>query len=347
MSLGQLAVRRDRLRLAGGSVEPVVSAGQLLAALNGEDIERFRPLLPVGYASVATAYAEAAAAMTARDLSDHYTTGLAWFHDEFVPQLKARLSGLTAGVWSRTDLRDFVAFAAGSDVDLMAHLIEAVAAHEPVALFPGDWFGFAAGSTHANNLVWQSDAAGLLACLCVPSVRNGHLTEEMLAFLESARAYLLNLNLFPTLPGAERAAVADSLRPLLGKSVLSISFSRGFGMTASQLGVFLLHKEHPYVRRFHQQWSWFTYFFNALAARTFLHLNLADLQTVDETRRAWVADWLERRGLPIVSTGSYYVKAFTLRGPVPAALQPLTREGIVRLCFKPPQVNESHHPQGQ
>jgi hypothetical protein len=339
MSICQFAVRRDGLRLAGGSVEPVVSAYQLLAALEGEEIERFRPLLPVGYSSVAAAYAEAAAEITARDLTEHYTTGAAWFHDEFVPQLKDRLSWLSGGEWSRSDLNEFVAFAAGSDVDLMSHLIEAVAARERVALFPGDWFGFSVGSTHTDKLVWQRDAAGLLACLCVPSVRNGHLTSEMLAFLESASACLLNLNLFPTLPNTERAATARSLRPLLNKSVLSISFSRGFGMTASQLGILLLHQEHPYVRRFHQQWSWFTYFFNALAARTFLRLNLAELQTVDAVRRDWVAGWLESHALPSISTGSYYVKAFTLHGDVPAPLQPLTRDNIVRLCFKPPQIH--------
>jgi hypothetical protein len=339
MSIGQLAIRRHGVRLAGRSVEPIVSAEQLLAALAGEDIERLRPLLPVGYSCVAAAYAGAAAGMTARDLSDHYTAGPSWFHNDFVPQLKSRLARLTGGEWSLTDLDDFVAFAAGSDVDLMSHLIEAVAAREPVTLFPGDWFGFAVGSTHRDNIVWQTEAAGLLACLCVPSVRNGHLTGEMLTFLEQASACLLNLNLFPTLTGAERAAAASSLRPLLDKSVLSISFSRGFGMTASQLGVFLLHREHPYVRCFREQWEWFTYFFNALAARTFLGLNLADLEAVDEARRRWVAHWLESHGLPSVSTGSYYVKSFTLPGAVPGPLQPLTRDGIVRLCFKPPQVS--------
>ena len=53
---------------------------------------------------------------------------------------------------------------------------------------------------------------GRLACLCVPSVRNGHLTEEMLGFLESAGACLLNLNLFPTLAADERRAVGGALR---------------------------------------------------------------------------------------------------------------------------------------
>lgn len=287
---------------------------------------------------MAAAYAEAAAALTVADLSDHYTTGQSWFHEEFVPQLKARLTWLSGGAWSRTDLSDFVAFAAGGDVDLMSHLIEAVAARQLVALFPGDWFGFSAGSTHADNLVWQSDASGLLACLCVPSVRNGHLTAEMLAFLESASACLLNLNLYPTLPSAERAAAARALRSLLDKSVLSISFSRGFGLTASQLGVFLLHREHPYVRQFHPQWKWFTYFYNALAARTFLRVDLKELQRVDEARRSWVADWLQTHGLPSVASGSYYVKSFTVSGAVPGPLQPLVRSGILRLCFKPPRV---------
>lgn len=287
---------------------------------------------------MAAAYAQAAAAITAHDLTEHYTTGRAHFHDELVPQLKMRLSWLSGGAWSLADLDDYVAFAAGSDVDLMSHLIEAVASRERVVLFPGDWFGFAVGSTHGDNIVWQGDATGRLACLCVPSVRNGHLTAEMLEFLESASACLLNLNLFPTLAGPERHAAASSLRPLLDKSILSISFSRGFGMTASQLGVFLLHREHPYVRRFREQWSWFTYFFNALAARAFLRLNLAELQTVDEARRAWVAAWLETHALPCIDTGSYYVKSFTLCGAVPAPLRPLTRDGLVRLCFKPPQV---------
>jgi hypothetical protein len=296
--------------------------------------------LPVGYAAVARAYAEAAAELTARDLTDHYTAGLAWFHDEFVPQLKARLSRLTGGAWSLSDLDDFVAFAAGSDVDLMSHLIEAVAAREPVAVFPGDWFGFAVGSTHQDNIAWQTDAADRLACLCVPSVRNGHLTAEMLAFLDSASACLLNLNLLPTLSRVERAAAARSLRPLLDKSVLSISFSRGFGMTASQLGVFLVHREHPYVRRFREPWTWFTYFFNALAARAFLRLDLAELEAVNDARRQWVSQWLETRGLPSAPTGSYYVKSFTLSGAVPAQLRPLIRDGLVRLCLKPPLVTK-------
>src|SRR4051812_42962162 len=103
MSIGQLAVGRDSIRLAGGSVEPVVSAEQLLAALNGgEDVERFRPLLPVGYKSVVAAYAGAAAEMGVSDLTDHYTAGQSWFHEEFVPRLKSRLTWLTGGAWAST-----------------------------------------------------------------------------------------------------------------------------------------------------------------------------------------------------------------------------------------------------
>lgn len=308
----------------------------MLAALSGEHIESYRPLLPVGYASVATAYVAAASEITPRQLTDHYTGGLAWFHDEFVPRLKLRLSQLTQGEWSPADLDDFVPYAAAGDVDLMTHLVEAVAARETVATFPGDWYGFSAGSTQRDRITWRTDATGRLACLCVPSVRNGHLTGDMLDFLDSSAACLLNINLFPTLSGPERAVVARSLRPFLDKSVLSLSFSRGFGMTASQLGVFLLRRDHPYVSRFHEQWSWFTYFFNALAARAFLHIDIANLQRVDDARRAWVEDWLQSRSLPAISTGSYYVKSFRLPEDAPALLRPLTRSGLVRLCFRPP-----------
>ena len=52
-----------------------------------------------------------------------YTSGLAFFHERFVPHLKCVLGELGGGVW---DLADFVAYAAGSDVDFMTHLVEAV-----------------------------------------------------------------------------------------------------------------------------------------------------------------------------------------------------------------------------
>jgi hypothetical protein len=298
-------------------------------------VETARPLLPVGYAAGADAYRAAVASLTARDLSTHYTAGLDWFRGEFVPHLKQTLHTLSGGVW---DLSDFDAFAAGSDVDFMSHLIEAVAAREDVCLYPGDWFGFLVGSTHQERIRWTAESRNRLACLCVPSVRNGHVTSEMLDFLEAASACLLNLNLYPTLEAAERRAVAESLAPVLGKSVLSISFSRGFGLTASQLGVVLVPRDLPYRTRYAQQWEWFTYFFNGLAARAFLALDLERIVRVDAERREWVCEWLRAKGLPVVSSGSYYVKAFRPEGEVPKTLQALSRDGLVRLCFKPPQV---------
>jgi hypothetical protein len=307
----------------------------LLRAIRPEEVEAFRPLLPVGYAAGADAYRAAVAGLTTHDLSAHYTAGLDWFHGDFVPFLKGVLAGLSGGVW---DLADFDAFAAGSDVDFMTHLVEAVAAREEVCLHPGDWFGFRVGCTHAERIRWDAASRGRLACLCIPSVRNGHLTEEMACFLEDAGACLLNLNLFPTLEPAERRAVAQRLAPLLSRSVLSISFSRGFGLTASQLGVALVHRDHPYRKRYATAWNWFTYFYNALAARAFQALDLARIETVDGERRAWVSAWLRERGLPVIESGSYYVKSFQIREEVPRLLRPLAREGVVRLCFKPPRI---------
>jgi hypothetical protein len=218
----------------------------------------------------------------------------------------------------------------------MTHLVEAIAATDRVCLFPGDWFGFRVGATQTANLSWDASGRGALACLCVPSVRNGHLTEEMLAFLEGAPHCLLNLNLYPTTATEERRSLALALDPLLERAVMSISFSRGFGLTASQLGVFLIHRDHPFRKRFETQWAWFTYFYNALAARAFMLLDLSQLDAVDDRRRAWVAEWLERRDLPAIGTGSYYVKSFRPIGEVPESLAPLKRGNLVRLCFKPP-----------
>lgn len=296
-------------------------------------VEHFRPLLPVGYAAGVEAYREAVGQLTASHLTDHYTDGLRFFHDAFVPRLKARLETLSGDTW---DLTDFVAYAAGSDVDFMTHLVEAVTAHQDVCLYPGDWHGFRVGSTQGDRIHWTENSHGHLACLCIPSVRNGHLTDEMAGFLDKASACLLNLNLFPTLAARERQDVAERLADVLPKAVLSISFSRGFGLTASQLGVFLVHRDHPYRRRYVSQWEWFTYFHNALAARAFLALREEIRETVDAQRRQWVTDWLRVHGLPVVESGSYYVKSFRLEVPVPPALQPLCRGDVVRLCFKPP-----------
>lgn len=306
---------------------------QLISAVAPDDVEPLRPLLPVGYEAGVQAYQKAVAELTPRDLADHYTRGLQFFHEQFVPDLKRKLAGLSGGAWK---LDDYVAFAAGTDVDFMTHLIEAVAAHQRVALFPGDWFGFLVGCTQTANIHWDKHGRAELACLCIPSVRNGHVTGDMLEFLASSRSCLLNLNLLPTLVAQERHALCQQLLPLLERSVLSISFSRGFGLTASQLGVALVHRDHPYVRQFQRPWTWFTHFFNALAARAFMLLNLEHMEVVDQERRLWVGEWLTRHDLPAVSSGSYYVKTFRPAGDVPAYLQPLLRDGLVRLCFKPP-----------
>lgn len=289
----------------------------------------------MGYAAGVAAYRQAASDLTPAALSAHYTEGLRFFREVFAPELARRIEALSGGAWS---LADYEAYAAGSDVDFMAHLVEAVAAREGVSLFPGDWYGFLVGATQTEGIRWAEESPGRLACLCVPSVRNGHITGAMLDFLESAPSCLLNLNLFPTLAAGERRDVAEALSPLLPRSVLSISFSRGFGLTASQLGVVLVHRDHPYRERFATQWSWLTYFYNAIAARAFLAIDHAALASVDAARRRWVLGWLAESGLPAVETGSYYVKSFRVDGPVPERLRPLARDGLVRLCFKPPQV---------
>jgi hypothetical protein len=304
-----------------------------MRAIPPDAVEGFRPLLPVGYEAGVAAYRAAASELTVRDLADHYTGGLAFFHERFVPYLKGVLARLSGGAW---DLSDFVGYAAGSDVDFLTHLVEAVAARGRVCLFPGDWFGFRVGATQSANIAWDAAGRGELACLCVPSVRNGHLTGEMLAFLGAAPQCLLNLNLYPTLASEERRAVAGALRPLLDRAVLSISFSRGFGLTASQLGVFLVHRDHPLRARYETQWSWFTYFFNALAARAFMLLDLDGVEADDVRRHGWVRDWLASRGLPAIATGSYYVKSFRPIGDVPEVLSPLLRGDLIRVCFKPP-----------
>lgn len=249
--------------------------------------------------------------------------------------LKSRVRSLAGDVW---DLNDYVAYAAGSDVDFIAHLVEAVARTSSVALYPGDWHGFRVGCTDSDHIVWDASGAASLACLCIPSVRNGHVTDGMLQFLSKADSCLLNLNLYPTLRQEERTRIAQSLAPVLDKSVLSISFSRGFGLTASQLGVALVPKLHPMRAAFQRQWNWFTYFYNAIAARAFAAFDLDAAQRVDRTRADWVAQWLDQHDLPSEPSGSYYVKSFAVDGVLPSYLQPLHRDGIVRLCFKPPQT---------
>ena len=334
MPIEQLAFRREGLRLFGGSAEPVVSAEILLRALSGNLIESFRPLLPAGYRPVVEAYKKAASELTVADLSHHYTHGLNFFHQTFAPYLKNLLKEITMGAW---DLKDYKTYASGSDVDMIAHIIEAAASRGKVALFPGDWVGFEIGSTHTSNIYWQENSEGALACLCIPSVRNGHVTEGMVSFLEKADTCLLNLNLFPTLVEKERRQIARVLQPILPKTILSISFSRGFGLTASQLGVILVPEEHPWLGQFSKSWDWFTYFYNAIAAKAFMNVDYETLRKIDEDRRNWVARWLSEHNLPVVESGSYYVKSFQISEPViPNQLKPLLRENIIRLCFKPP-----------
>jgi hypothetical protein len=332
MPLDQFALGRERLCVPGGQPEPVVSPELILAAIGGA-AEPYRALLPVGYDAGVDAYRQAMAGLTTDDLTHHYTDGLRYFHQQFAPYLKDVLSELTGGAW---DLRDYCAYAAGSDVDFMTHLVSAAAAGGQVTLYPGDWHGFRVGVADARNISWSAGGGGALACLCVPSVRNGHVTPEMLGFLGRADACLLNINLFPTLSPADRQQTARDLLPVLEKSVLSVSFSRGFGLTGSQLGVALVHRDHPLRHAYETQWNWLTYFYNGVAARAFMALDIKALSQVDEARRDWVADWLKQNGLPVVRTGSYYVKSFRLSEPAPEAVRPLCRDGVLRLCLKPP-----------
>ncbi len=139
----------------------------------------------------------------------------------------------------------------------------------------------------------------------------------------------------------DRHAAANALAPSLSKALLSVSFSRGFGMTASQLGVLLVPPGHPLLAHA-ESLDWLTYFHNAIAARAFCRVDVDVLRAVDDQRRVEVADWLASRGLPVVDSGTYYVKSFRpdlSQGPLPERLTPLLRdddgEPILRLCFKP------------
>lgn len=340
-ALAQPAGRGRSVCLFGGAAEPVVSADALISAID-HNPEPFRALTPCGYAAGVSAYQAAAARLKPSDLTNHYTDGLAFFHDDLVPHLKRSLGALSGGVWQ---LDDFVGFAAGSDVDLMAHIVNAVTARGgDVSLYEGDWYGFLLGASQPERLRWWSPDAvpprSALACVCVPSVRNGHTTQEMLAHLGTADAALLNINLFPTLSPDERAVTAQALLPVLQKSVISVSFSRGFGLTASQLGVVLIHRAHPLLGLIRKQLDWFTYFYNAIAAHAFTLLDPDQLAVVDTSRRSEVQQWLQNRDLPALESGSYYVKSFGLPQNTPAAardlLKPLLRgDSLVRLCFKP------------
>jgi hypothetical protein len=289
-------------------------------------------MLPVGYRVVADVYRVAVENLTAEDLSTHYSDGQAWLHDVFGPDLLDRVQRLSGGEW---DLTGWQLFAAGSDVDLITHITEAVSASGRVRVYPGDWYGFLVGGTHDHAIAFDAQGSSDLACLCVPSVRNGNVTSEMVEFLDSSPVRLLNINLFPTLAAEERREIARALRPLLPGALLSISFSRGYGLTASQLGVLLVPPGHPFLERYRRQWDWFSYFYNALAARAFLAIDVDAVAAVDAARRNWTADWLAERGLPAVESGSYYVRSFRPDGPIPDHLGPLVRDGVLRCCLKP------------
>ncbi|MFV1501260.1 hypothetical protein PJK45_01310 [Mycobacterium kansasii] len=327
---GQPAVPAGLLTDAG--CEPLVDADLLAGAIPPDQVESLRPLLPVGSRIAAEAYRSAVAQLSADDLSNHYRDGQGWLRHVFGPALIDRVQRLSEGEW---DLTGWQLFSAGSDVDLITHITEAVAAAGQVVIYPGDWYGFMVGATHDHAVRFDAARSADLACLCVPSVRNGHLTNEMVAFLARSPARLLNINLFPTLAAEDRAEIARALRPLLPGALLSISFSRGFGLTASQLGVLLVPPGHPFATRYRRQWDWFSYFYNALAARAFMAVDMAALAEVDAARRDWVADWLSERQLPAVASGSYYVRSFRPDGPVADHLRPLFRHGVLRCCLKP------------
>jgi hypothetical protein len=288
--------------------------------------------LPIGYEATVAAYRSATLQLEVGHLSGHYTQGLQFFRDTFVPYVKQTLRRLSGGAWN---LDDYCAYAAGTDVDFMSHIIEAVVKDRTIAVYPGDWFGFQIGSSQPDKVRFTTESCGQLACICVPSVRNGHLTSPMTEFLGKAEKCLLNINLYPTLEPNERRTVAEALNPMLPKSILSISFSRGFALTASQLGLILVHRDHPLRIQLETQWEWFTYFFNLIAAKAFMNLDLEKIEQVNAARRVWVADWLRTRELPDVQSGSYYVRSFQLSGEPPDWLKPLVRDGFLRLCTKP------------
>ncbi len=331
-SIAESSCGRESLWKPGGPTEPVVPVETLIRAISQEEVESFRPLLPVGYNEVSEAYKKALDDVSAEQLTEHYTEGLGWFKDTFTPYVKGTLADLSNNEWG---LSDYDSFAAGSDVDFMTHIVNSVSVTKKIALYPGDWYGFLVGGSFQKNIEFSVDSKGKMACLCVPSVRNGQLSGEMYEFLDAADSCLLNINLYPTMSADERIKIAQSLKPFLKKSIISISFSRGFGLTASQLGVILVHPDHPLRAKYDQQWNWFTYFYNFVAAKAFTHIDISELQKVDEKRRQWVNNWLDENNLPVIDSGTYYVKSFRVKGKIPEYLQSLCRRDLLRLCFKP------------
>src|SRR5215203_1240884 len=95
MQISELVSGREGICLTGRYAEPVVTSAYLLKALAGEQIERYRALLPVGYEAGVTAYRQAIASLTVQDLTCHYTSGLDFLHNDFVPHLKGVLQDLS------------------------------------------------------------------------------------------------------------------------------------------------------------------------------------------------------------------------------------------------------------
>jgi hypothetical protein len=50
-----------------------------------------------------------------------------------------------------------------------------------------------------------------------------------------------------------------------------------------------VHRDHPLRARFATAWAWHTYY-NALAARAFMAIDLGRIAPVDDARRAWVVN---------------------------------------------------------
>ena len=48
----------------------------------------------------------------------------------------------------------------------------------------------------------------------------------------------------------------------------------GFSLAASQVGLMLVHRDHPLLAKNRKAWEWFSYFYNAVAARAFMVLDL-------------------------------------------------------------------------
>ena len=53
------------------------------------------------------------------------------------------------------NLSNYNAFSAGSDDELIAHIVNAVCTRSQVALYPGDRYGFLVGSPDQRRIVWD------------------------------------------------------------------------------------------------------------------------------------------------------------------------------------------------